>query len=103
METFRRLHFEDGTVITCSIESVLDDTGRNVTVGWSICNPKDRWDRKLGNQIALGRRRAGADTFSFRVTTTENLRTAVERYIDTFGLPSHPNLYFNILHRNDEA
>ena len=30
-------------------------------VGWSLCNPKDRFDKKLGKMIAINR----ADTYGF--------------------------------------
>lgn len=35
--------------------SELIDCGKKLSLGFSICNPDDKWDEELGKKIALGK------------------------------------------------
>ena len=52
------------------IKYIRDDTNRPIGVvvslgdgslGWSLCNPKDMWNKALGRKIALSRASSGID------------------------------------------
>lgn len=37
-------------------------------IGWSLCNPKDKWNKKLGLEIAKGRASNNKNVYDFHET-----------------------------------
>lgn len=42
-------------------EEELDTVVKALRLGWAICNPKDKFDEKLGKTIAIGRARKSSE------------------------------------------
>lgn len=43
------------TTLTQNADVIMDEVVKKLSLGFSICNPEDKWNEELGKKIALGK------------------------------------------------